>query len=105
MGKMQRAKGARVEREIAALLTEELGVVVKRKLGAARDGGDDIVIGKKYSVEVKARKAFSVSAFLRQAESNCGTMTPVVVLREDGDREPMALLRLRDLLPLIRGEL
>ena len=104
MGKSSRDKGARVEREIAAYLTDMLGQEVKRKLGSARQSQDDIEIGK-FSIECKARKSFSVSEFMRQAESNAGDKTPIVILREDGDREPMALMRLKNLVPLIQGEL
>jgi hypothetical protein len=45
-GKSSRDKGARGEREFAELLSNELGQVVKRKLGQARDGGDDISVGR-----------------------------------------------------------
>lgn len=112
MGKMQREKGARVEREIAAYLSEELGVAVKRQLGQARDGGDDLRITNRtgfemYSLEVKARRSFGVSKFLRQCEAaNEGkNIVPIAVLREDGDTRPMALLRLEDLVHLIREAL
>lgn len=112
MSRMQREKGARVEREIAAYLTHQLGMAVKRQLGQARDGGDDLRINDRlgwpsYSLEVKARRSFAVSAFLRQCEkANEGTnIVPVVVMREDGDTRPMALLRLEDLVHLIREAL
>ena len=36
-----RAKGASGERELFSLLSAELGFVVKRELGASRDGGCD----------------------------------------------------------------
>ena len=42
MGRLQRNRGATTEREIANYLTEQLGTVVKRKLGQARDSGEDI---------------------------------------------------------------
>ena len=41
-GRGRRNKGATGERELAAILTDEMGFVVKRKLGQARDGGHDI---------------------------------------------------------------
>ena len=43
-GRAARNKGAAAERELASMLSNELGVVVKRKLGQAREGGDDIQI-------------------------------------------------------------
>ena len=45
-------KGATGEREAAHILSDLLGKIVKRKLGAARDGGSDIDI-QGYSIEVK----------------------------------------------------
>lgn len=52
MGAMARNKGGRGERELAGRLSELLGFEVRRKLGAARDGGDDLEVGA-WSVEVK----------------------------------------------------
>lgn len=105
MGRAERDKGARTEREIAALISDVLGVDCRRKLGQARDAGDDMQVGR-YRIEVKRRAAFAVSGHLRQVEAAVGVgEVGCVVLREDGDREPMALMRLRDLLPLIGGEL
>jgi len=43
-GRGKRAKGAAGERELAALLSEHLGFVVKRNLGQARDGADDLTV-------------------------------------------------------------
>lgn len=83
MSKSQRAKGAAAEREIAALMTDHFGQIVKRKLGAARDGGDDIEVGP-FSIEVKRRAKIAVTAFMEQAWENCGDKTPVVMMREDG---------------------
>jgi large subunit ribosomal protein L19 len=55
MGRAERLKGARGENEVAALLSESLGIAVKRKLGQARDGGDDIQVGR-WRLEVKRRE-------------------------------------------------
>ena len=52
MGKSQRSKGQCGERELAAELSRLLGVEVKRKLGAAREGGSDIDIPG-FSIECK----------------------------------------------------
>lgn len=52
MSAMQRNKGARGERELASLLTDRLGLIVKRRLGAARDGGHDIDLPG-FALEVK----------------------------------------------------
>ena len=49
----QRNKGARGEREFCGLLSEHLGEKYFRQLGAARDGGPDVLIGERWAVEVK----------------------------------------------------
>ena len=67
-GRMARNKGARGENELAAMLSDELGTVVKRKLGQARDGADDIEIGK-FRIEVKRRETLAVMQWCRQIES------------------------------------
>ncbi len=83
-GRMARNKGARGENELAAILTDELGVEVKRKLGQARDGGDDIQIGK-YRIEVKRREALRLDEWCQQVEACCEpTEVPVVAYRRNG---------------------
>ena len=104
MGKPSRDKGARAERQIAAYLSAELGMAVKRKLGASRQSQCDIDLGP-FSIEVKARRSFAVSQFMRQAEEDCAGRTPVVVLREDGDVRAFALMRLADWVRLAREEI
>lgn len=104
MGKSQREKGARVEREIANYLSDRLGMVVRRKLGQARDGADDLQVGP-FRIEVKARRSMAFMAWLEQAIA-CAELDqiPVVIARADG-KEPVAIMRLSDVVPLIAGEL
>ena len=104
MSAYQRRKGSRLENELAAKLTDDLGRVVKRKLGQARDSGDDIQVGK-FRIESKARKAFSIWPFMQQCEAACqpGDI-PVVALRADG-KPWLIVMRYEDAVPLIRGEL
>jgi hypothetical protein len=95
-GKTSRDKGARGEREFAELLTNELGQVVKRKLGQARDGGDDIQVGR-YRIEVKRREKLAIEAWCKQVEAACtaaadigedgqvNDWVPVVVFRRNGE--------------------
>lgn len=66
MAKMQRSKGAAAEREIAHILSDELGHLVKRKLGAARNGGSDIELPG-WSLEIKRTEQW-LSEFWDQAE-------------------------------------
>jgi Holliday junction resolvase len=104
MSASQRRKGAAGERELAAILTEHLGWAVTRKLGQARDGGDDIQTGQ-FKWEVKRRKKLAVYEFVEQIEKACGPNdTPVVAMRADG-KGWLVMMKLEDILPLIRGEL
>ena len=104
MSKMQRTKGAAGERELAEILTATLGVKINRKLGQARDGGDDIQTGP-YRWEVKRRARLSVYDFMEQIEAACGpTDTPVVAMRAD-HKGWLVMMRLEDILPLLQGEL
>ena len=104
MGASQRRKGATGERELAALLTESLGVAVKRNLGQARDSGDDITVGK-FRIECKRHNALRIMEWVRQIEHVAGPgEVPIVAFRQDG-QEWRCVIRLEDLLPLIRGEL
>lgn len=83
-GRMARTKGATGERELAQMLSDELGFVVQRKLGQARDGGDDIQVGK-YKIEVKRREALRIEDWCRQIEACAGPEdVPVVAFRRNG---------------------
>lgn len=104
MGASQRRKGAAGERELAGILSEQLGRVVKRNIAQARDGGDDITIGR-FRVEAKRRKGIAVHDWVDQCVRACGPAdVPLVACRADG-RDWLVVMRLQDALPLIRGEL
>lgn len=103
-GRMSRNKGAAAERELAAILSDELGFVVKRKLGQARDSGDDIQVGK-FRIEAKRRETLALPAWCRQIEEHCQSgEVPIVAYRQNG--QPWRIvMKLEDFLPLLRGEL
>lgn len=94
-GRGRRNKGATGEREVAALLSHELGRDVKRHLGQARDGGHDIQIGR-FVIEVKRQERLAIEDWCRQVEAACTTVSnidedgelgrpvPVVVFRRNG---------------------
>ena len=104
MGASQRRKGAAGERELASILTEQLGWVCKRNIGQARDGGDDITVGK-FRIEAKRRKGIAVHEWVDQVVRACGPNdVPVVCCRGDG-KEWLVVMRLDDALPLLRNEL
>lgn len=103
-GRMSRNKGAAGEREFCKLLSEALGIEVKRKLGQARDGGDDCQVGK-FRIEVKRRETLSVVKWCEQVEAAAGAgEVPVVAFRRNGEKWRV-VLSLDDFLPLMRGEL
>ena len=105
MGRSQRVKGAAGERELANILTNELGFEVKRTLGQARDGGHDIQTGR-FLWEVKRRQKLAVYEFLEQIIKACDATdnVPVVAMRADG-KGWLVMMRLEDAIPLIRNEL
>lgn len=101
---MSRNKGAAAEREFTAILSEHLGTQIKRKLGQARDSGDDAQWGK-FRFEIKRRETLAVMDWCRQIESHCqGDEVPVVAFRQNG-QVWRVVLRLTDFLPLMQGEL
>jgi hypothetical protein len=91
MGRSQREKGARFEREIANALGRT------RKLGQEREGGSDIDLPP-YTIECKRRASFGVQrAWMDQAIAACTPERPIPVLivRADGD-EAFVVLRFSD---------
>lgn len=104
MGRLQRQRGALTEREIANYLSEQLGTVVKRKLGQARDSGEDISVPP-FRIEVKRRKKLAVLDFMRQCETgSLPTEIPLVIMRVDGDTRPVVMMRLDQFMPMMQGE-
>lgn len=100
-GRGRRNKGAAGERELAALLSDELGFAVKRKLGQARDGGDDLQVGR-FRIEVKRHERLKIKEWCHQVEACCKPAEiPVVAFRQNG--EPWrAVIPLEQLVWLIR---
>jgi high-affinity K+ transport system ATPase subunit B len=111
MSKLARDRGAQFEREVCARIEEVIGIQTKRKLGQARDSGNDIDLkrenGTHFRLECKRRRAIgNLYEWLQQAQDSCSTPgdTPVVVCRGDGEKR-LAVMYLDDLLPLIAGDL
>jgi hypothetical protein len=104
MGASQRRKGATAEREVAAILTDALGFVVKRQLGQARDGGDDIRVGR-WRLEVKRRETLAMDAWSAQVEA-CAEAgeRPAVIYRRSGQPWRISML-LADFIPLLREDI
>jgi hypothetical protein len=116
MGKSQRNKGAGYERELGAIFSTHFGTKITRKLGQARDSGNDLDAGP-FVVEAKRRKSLKTlmgwwnqaRASAMQQSSNRHAVcvqhrrcTPIVVMREDNGPN-MVFLQLEDFLALIKG--
>ena len=103
MGARERRRGAAAERELAAILSDWLGVAIKRNLGQERDSGSDLTTGR-VRWEVKRHERLSVMEWCRQVEAASGPRDiPVIAFRQDGE-EWRVVMRLRDVLPLLREE-
>jgi Holliday junction resolvase len=103
-GRGKRAKGAGGERELAGILSDELGFVVTRNLNQARDGGDDLTI-QKFRIEVKRHERLSVMAWCEQVEKTCRQGdVPVVAFRQNGESWRV-VLKLDDFIPMLRDQL
>lgn len=102
MGKSQRNKGAGYERELCEVFTGATGRKIQRHIGQARDGGNDITVGR-LVVEAKRRKTLGIiEGWLAQAKAATvsAEQVAVVVARSDGG-ESLAILPLADLLRII----
>jgi len=103
-GRGKRNKGAAGERELAGILKDHLGFEVKRNLGQARDGADDITI-QKFRIEVKRQERLQVDKWSEQVES-CSKSGEIPILAYRRNGQPWRVcLRLDDFIPLMRDAL
>lgn len=103
-GRGARNKGSQGERELAALLSDHLGFVVKRNLGQARDGGDDLTV-QHFKIEVKRRERLEIDKWSEQVEA-CVQPGEVPVLAYRRNGQPWRVcLRLEDFIPMMRDQL
>ena len=103
-GRGKRNKGAAGERELAALLSEHLGFVVKRNLGQARDGADDLTVAQ-FRIEVKRQEQLRVDKWSEQVEG-CASPGEVPVLMYRRNGQPWRVcLRLEHFIPMMRDQL
>jgi Holliday junction resolvase len=68
MSKMQRTKGAAGERELFALLSEQLGVIVTRNLTQTRGGGADALDVPGWAIECKRQETVSIASWWTQTQ-------------------------------------
>ena len=105
MGKAQRDKGARGERNVAEEIKRLTGKEVKRDLSQTRDGGADLLGLAPYRIEVKSYKSFAVTGHLEQcAKGKADDEICFVVLNPDRKRM-MVLMFLDDFCPLLATEM
>ena len=111
MGRMQRNKGAKWERELAIMLR---GIYpgARRGLSQPRSGCDvpdvedagpywwEAKHGKQVNLRAALRQAIEAEAAWRAAHPESGPRVPVVVAKDDR-REPVALLPLEAFLSLL----
>lgn len=104
MGRMQRSKGARGERELANLLAEHLGTEISRNLLQTRQGGHDLD-GLPFALEVKRHEQLSLNAWWEQAtaQAESAGLPPALAYRQS--RKPWRfILPLSSLCPSCTGD-
>lgn len=104
MGKMQRAKGSKAERELAALLFDELGIQFERNLHQYQAAGELDLAPKPgqpqvgFLIEVKRRETEELNVWWREAHAFGGEKRLILFYRRS--RQPWrALVDLNDLVP------
>lgn len=105
IGKRNRQRGQEGEREVANLLTDMLGLEIKRLLGQERDKGADIYT-KPYRWEIKRRKRIGlIYEWMKEAQESCKeTERPVIAFRADGKKWLVAI-PIEEFIKLIREEI
>jgi hypothetical protein len=88
----QKDRGDRAERELAAILADQLGIPVRRKLGAGRlddigdiDGLPDTTVQAKNYTDITRALREGLDAAVRQ-QANAGTTHGVAFIRRPGGR-------------------
>jgi Holliday junction resolvase len=98
MGKMQRNKGSRAERELFSLLSEGLGLNVSRNLVQTRAGGADTIDIPGVALEVKRHEQLSLGPWWAQTLAQAGDRMPLLAYRQS--RQPWRfVIDLYDLCP------
>lgn len=98
MGTMQRNKGARAENQLASMLSDDLGMEIKRSLGQPRDGGADILIGP-YAVQVKHAAKAQIKSWWQQTCADAAKCKRIPVLAYKINRQGWRIrMRMRELI-------
>ena len=108
MGRSQREKGKRGEREAAKKFQEATGIRARRSAQATgQTGQPDLDCNAPIHCEVKVRKSIGACRYYEQAERDClPHRVPFVLMREDrGEWFVMIKLKwLRRFLDIVRGQ-
>ena len=100
MSASQRNKGATAERELFALLTEQLGVTVTRNLTQTRGGGADALDVEGWAIEVKRQETLSISSWWAQTRRQADDLSRKPILFYRQNRKPWrAVLDLHHIAP------
>jgi hypothetical protein len=98
MSASQRLKGQRGERELHALLSDQLGTVVRRNIDQARQGGADGLEVPGWSIEIKRCEKTTKGIWWAQTLRQANGRKPILFYR--ASRRPwMAVVRITDLAP------
>lgn len=105
MPKAQRDKGMRGERELFALLSDELGIGLRRNLQQTRDAGGDNYDVAGWCIECKRHESLAVNQWWQQAvwQAKESGRKPILFYRQS--RQPWrAVVALSDVNPAIYNE-
>ena len=107
-GRRNRQRGQEGEREVATILTEALGIPVKRILGQERDSGVDIKVGP-FAIDCKRRKKVAnlyewMADFSDDVTLDDMSKIPAIALRADGERW-LVVMELDDFITIAREEI
>ena len=100
VSRAERDKGARGEREVAAVLRAHNLPAVRTPNSGGLQVRGDLTGVPGYHFEVKRQETARVSLWTRQAHAECGDAVPVVVWRQNASQW-FAILPLQDLAKLL----
>ena len=106
MGRMQRNKGARGERELSRELCRVLGVqtgsIYRSVQHAGKEGAGDVLGVPGVAIESKRSETFSIYKAMEQCLNDCGRDIPIVCHKRNL-QQWLVICELRDLVKLSRA--
>lgn len=100
MGKMQREKGARAERQIVHIL-QEYGIDARR--GQVFNGEPDVMSSLPIHIEVKRQETTKIHEWMKQSQEQNRGLIPTVVHRRSRE-DWLITMKFEDFLQLLKGE-